>query len=62
MKMTVTNKKIAVDSVEVRSVLNSSLFLVGDSDIITCSFLFDTPADSLVFGPYSILSAKKSAK
>ncbi len=51
MNMTVTNEKMTVGEVEVGDLLRSSIFLIGDTEVITCSSVFDTPADSLVFSP-----------
>lgn len=51
MKMTVTNKKIAVEEIEIGGVGSSSLVLVGDTEAITSSSIFDTPADSLIISP-----------
>jgi spore germination protein PD len=49
MKMTVVNKRIKVGDIEISGVGSSSIVLIGDSEVITSSSYFDTPADSLVF-------------
>jgi spore germination protein PD len=48
MKMSVTNKKITVEEIQVGGVGSSSLVLVGDTETITSSSVFDTPKDSLI--------------
>ena len=48
LNMCVNNKKIAVEEMEVGGATQSSLILIGDADVITCSSVFDTPADSLL--------------
>jgi spore germination protein PD len=48
MDMTVINKKIAVDELKIQDVTRSSLVLIGDADVITCSSIFNTPQDSLI--------------
>ncbi|USG68313.1 hypothetical protein NDK47_02300 [Brevibacillus ruminantium] len=49
--MTVTNHKLQVGSIQVNDVFRASLILIGDTDVMTCSMVFDTPADSLIFSP-----------
>lgn len=48
MNMTVNNKKIAVEEMEIKGVSKSSLILIGDAQVITCSSVFDTAEDSLI--------------
>lgn len=51
MKMVVENKEIRIGEINVAGVASSSVFLIGDTDTITCSSIFDTPPESLVIGP-----------
>ncbi|MBO8171736.1 MAG: hypothetical protein H0Z33_07595 [Bacillaceae bacterium] len=51
MKMTVRNKKLSVKEVEIGGVGGASLVLVGDTEEITTSAMFDTPSDSLIVSP-----------
>ncbi|MFH5185107.1 hypothetical protein ACHHV8_22055 [Paenibacillus sp. TAB 01] len=51
MRMTVKNKCIRVGSIKISGVGSSSLVLIGDAEVITCSSYFDTPADSLIYSP-----------
>ena len=48
LKMTVNNKKIAIEEMEIEGVSQSSLILIGDADVISCTAVFDTPRDSLI--------------
>ena len=42
------NKCLKVDEVEVTSIAQSSLLLIGDAEVIDCQTVFDTPRDSLI--------------
>jgi len=44
----IKNTCLKVDEVEVDSVAQSSLLLIGDADVIDCQTVFDTPRDSLI--------------
>ncbi|WP_422656748.1 spore gernimation protein GerPD [Paenibacillus sp. EC2-1] len=48
MKLNVVNKALSVGEIKVLSISSSSVFLVGDTQFINCSSLFDTPPDSLI--------------
>jgi spore germination protein PD len=50
LKFTVVNRELYVGTVKVTGVATSSVFLIGDSETITCSSIFDTPPESLVIG------------
>ncbi|MDK8210405.1 spore gernimation protein GerPD, partial [Bacillus subtilis] len=45
-----------VGDVSITGVSSSSLFLIGDANYISLSSTFDTPAESLIIGPYVPLS------
>lgn len=49
MNMKVNNKKIALGDIKVGGVQQSSLVLIGDADVISCTSVFDTPKDSLIY-------------
>jgi spore germination protein PD len=51
MNFTVVNKEISVGDIRIIGVTSSSVFLIGDADVITLSSLFDTPPESLIIGP-----------
>lgn len=46
----IKNTCLKVDEVEVDSVAQSSLLLIGDADVIDSQTVFDTPRDSLILG------------
>jgi spore germination protein PD len=48
----VYNRDICVANVEVGGVSTSSLLLVGDAQTIALASTFDTPAESLIIGPF----------
>ncbi len=52
MNFTVVNHNICVGSIEVMGVSSSSIFLVGDTDSVSLSSVFDTPPESLIIGPF----------
>jgi len=51
VKMTVVNKNIQVGSIRVIGLGSSSVLLVGDTETINVSSVFDTPPESLIIGP-----------
>ncbi|RJS60515.1 spore gernimation protein GerPD [Bacillus sp. PK3_68] len=56
MNFTVVNKNISVGSLEIGGVASASVALVGDTDTITLSSIFDTPPESFIVGPFVPLS------
>jgi spore germination protein PD len=53
----VYNRDICVDSIRVIGVASSSLLMVGDTQTIQLAATFDTPAESLIIGPFVPLTA-----
>lgn len=51
MNFQVENKEIRVGSITVIGVASSSVLLIGDTQVITCSSAEDTPPESLIMGP-----------
>lgn len=51
MKLNVVNKELSVGEIKVLSISSSSVFLVGDTQVINCSSVSDTPPDSLLPSP-----------
>jgi spore germination protein PD len=51
MNFTVVNKEICVGDIRIIGVSSSSVFIVGDTEVIHCYSLFDTPPESLIVGP-----------
>jgi spore germination protein PD len=54
----VYNRDICVDSIRVIGVASSSLLMVGDTQTIQLASTFDTPAESLIIGPFVPLAAE----
>jgi spore germination protein PD len=50
-KMQVVNRKIQVNYIRIVGVGSSSVVLVGDAEVISCSSVFDTPPESVIVGP-----------
>ncbi|MDP4103619.1 MAG: spore gernimation protein GerPD [Bacillota bacterium] len=56
----VYNRDICVDSIRVIGVASASLLMVGDTQTIQLAATFDTPAESLIIGPFVPLAAEVS--
>ena len=54
----VHNHNICVDSIRVLGVSSSSLLMVGDTQTIQLAAAFDTPAESLIIGPFVPLTPR----
>lgn len=52
MNFTVVNHNISLGHIDVRGVAAASVFLVGDTNTITLSSIFDTPPESVIIGPF----------
>ncbi|MBP1992388.1 spore germination protein PD [Paenibacillus eucommiae] len=50
MNLHIENKVIAVGNVRIVGVASSSVFLIGDTEVISLSSMFDTPLESIVEG------------
>lgn len=51
MNFTVINKELCVNDIKITGIASSAIFLIGDSQFITLSSIFDTPPESLIIGP-----------
>lgn len=60
MKLNVMNKELSVGAIKVLSISSSSVFLVGDTQVINCSSVNDTPPDSLILGAEPIIDQQPS--
>ncbi|MCG1020050.1 spore gernimation protein GerPD [Sutcliffiella horikoshii] len=58
MNFQVTNHNLQVDNINILGVSSSSIFLVGDTQNICLSSYFDTPAESLIIGPFVPLTTE----
>ncbi|MED1202479.1 spore gernimation protein GerPD [Heyndrickxia acidicola] len=52
MEINFINRELCVGEINVIGVSSSSLFLIGDADTIQQAATFDTPAESLIIGPF----------
>ncbi|WP_071393860.1 spore gernimation protein GerPD [Bacillus tuaregi] len=57
MNFEVVNREICVGDIRVMGIASSSILLVGDANSIQLSSMFDTPAESLIIGPFVPLPA-----
>lgn len=48
----VYNRDICVDTIRIIGVASSSLVMIGDTQTIQLASTFDTPAESLIIGPF----------
>jgi spore germination protein PD len=52
MELNVINKELHVGNIEIIGIASSSLFIIGDAQTIQQAATFDTPAESLIIGPF----------
>lgn len=52
MNYQVYNRDLCVGNIRVLGVSSSSLLMVGDTETIQLAATFDTPAESLLVGPF----------
>ncbi|WP_026574481.1 hypothetical protein [Bacillus sp. UNC438CL73TsuS30] len=52
MNLEVYNRELVVGNIQITGVASSSLVLVGDTQTIQLASAFDTPAESLIIGPF----------
>lgn len=48
----VYNRNLCVGNIDIVGVASSSMVLVGDTETIQLASIFDTPAESLIIGPF----------
>lgn len=51
IQLNVVNKGLHVGSIRILGVGSSSVVLIGDTEVIAASSVFDTPPESLIIGP-----------
>ncbi|MDA7026040.1 spore gernimation protein GerPD [Bacillus sp. CLL-7-23] len=56
MNFTVVNRSFDVGNIRITAVSSSSVFLIGDTEDISLSSIFDTPPESLIIGPFTPLA------
>lgn len=59
MDFTVINRNLYVENIHVTGVSSSSICLIGDTDTIQLSSIFDTPPESLIIGPFVPLAPQE---
>jgi spore germination protein PD len=52
MNFTVVNRDLQVGAIRIVGVSSSSVFLIGDTNTITLSSVFDTPPEALIIGAF----------
>lgn len=62
INMNVTNKDVHINSLRIMGVGGSSVVLIGDTEVVTCSSIFDTPPESLIIGPIRPLAAESGGR
>ncbi|MFK7695432.1 spore gernimation protein GerPD [Paenibacillus sp. HJGM_3] len=62
MNLNVVNREVRIGTIRVTGVSSSSVFLIGDSEIITLASVFDTPPESLIIGPLVPLAPERSGE
>lgn len=58
MNFQVYNRDLHIGDIRVMGVSSSSILMVGDAETIQLTSAFDTPAESLIIGPFVPLSAE----
>ncbi|RIW35373.1 spore gernimation protein GerPD [Bacillus salacetis] len=58
MDLQVINRELCVNTLKIDAVASSSLLLIGDANTIQLASTFDTPAESLIIGPFVPLTPK----
>ncbi|MEH7494551.1 spore gernimation protein GerPD [Neobacillus sp. 3P2-tot-E-2] len=52
MNFEVYNRDLRVDTIRILGVASSSLVMIGDTQSVQLASTFDTPAESLIIGPF----------
>ncbi|MEC0225978.1 spore gernimation protein GerPD [Paenibacillus alba] len=50
--LNVENKQLFVGDVRIIGVSSSSIFLIGDTEVVSLSSMFDTPPESVIISPF----------
>ncbi|MBD0382435.1 spore gernimation protein GerPD [Paenibacillus sedimenti] len=54
----VENRQLFVGDVRIVGVASSSIFLIGDTETVSLSSMFDTPPESIIVSPFVPLPAE----
>jgi spore germination protein PD len=52
LNLHVENKQLFVGDVRIIGVASSSIFLIGDTEVVSLSSMFDTPPESVIISPF----------
>ena len=52
MNLNVVNRELKVGQIKMNGVSSSSLFLIGDANLLILSSILDTPFESVTEGPF----------
>ena len=55
MEFNVVNHQLCVDHININGVASASLFLIGDVQTVQLASAFDTPPESLIIQPLSLV-------
>ncbi|RID86195.1 spore gernimation protein GerPD [Peribacillus asahii] len=55
MEFNVVNHQLCVDNININGVASASLFLIGDVQTVQLASAFDTPPESLIIQPLSLV-------
>lgn len=58
MQFSVVNHELSVGYIRVIGVASSSLFLIGDAEVISLGSVFDTPPESYIVGPLTAFAQR----
>ncbi len=59
MNLQVENRSLCVGDIKVVGVASASVLLIGDTQSISLSSVFDTPPESLIIGPTMIVPTEE---
>lgn len=59
LNLHVENKELCVGTVRIVGVSSASVFLIGDTEVISLSSMFDTPPESVIISPFVPLPAEE---
>lgn len=62
INLNVINKDVNINNLRIFGVGGSSVVLIGDTEVIACSSIFDTPPESLIIGPLQPLAAESGGR
>ncbi|WP_312475562.1 spore gernimation protein GerPD [Neobacillus sp.] len=60
MNFEVYNRDLCVGNIRIIGVASSSIVMVGDTETIQLATTFDTPAESLIIGPFVPLAPERT--